>query len=189
MNNFISLTRTRKNLAILVIAAILVVALAATTVAFLMRKSVIKNKFIPSESGVEVVETFDNKIKTNVKLKNTGTSNEYVRAIVEFNWVNADGEVYFEAVKESDLDITYNAVANDKWFKVDGIWYYASFLKGGEETQILIKKCSLKAGVTAPEGYTLSVDITAESIQDDADAVAEAWKNVTVSSGRLAAKA
>ena len=68
-----------------------------------------------------------------------------------------------------------NAATN--WEKgSDGYWYYKLPVNVGKETEELIESCSLKDGITAPDGYYLSVEIVASSIQSTPPrVVTEQW--------------
>ena len=49
----------------------------------------------------------------------------------------------------------------------DGYYYYKSKVSADNETSILFTGCKLADGAKAPDGYYLSVEIVAQSIQAD----------------------
>ncbi len=83
----------RKKIIVLV-AGLLAIATLATgvTLAFLFDKSdPIPNTFTPSKVSIEVTETFDGSVKSNVNVKNTGDVEIYLRAVVIATWVKNVG--------------------------------------------------------------------------------------------------
>ena len=89
----------------------------------------------------------------------------------------------------TDYSISYN---EDDWFLEDGFWYCVSPITSGT-SPVLIKECTPVSGRT-PEGYSLSVEILAQTVQalgstdgTDIPAAQNAW-GVTVSEGKLVPK-
>lgn len=159
----------RGKAASLVIAAVLVVAAAVGgTLAFLAQTTDdIENEFKVAQVPNEIVENFDGSKKTDVKVKNISGQGEpaYVRAVVTVNWVNDAGDVfaYETPVEGTDYTITWTMSG---WQKgSDGYYYYSTPVADGAETGVLFTDCDYVAN--APEGYTLLVEIAAQSIQAD----------------------
>ena len=103
----------------------------------------------------------------------------YVRAAIVVTWKDASGKVLAEAPSET---VDYSLVLNTTdWFYHDGFYYYTSALSSGN-TASLIQECKVLTEAPAT-GYTLSVEIVAQTIQalgmtDDGTeyAVQNAWK-------------
>ncbi len=172
--------RPRMSRTALVLAAVVLVLGAAIggTVAWLAANTPgLTNTFTPGEVKCTVEETFDGKTKQNVKIKNTGNTDAYIRAKVVVTWKDAAGNVYGGAtpVEGTDYTISYNA---DDWSAVDGYWYCTQPVAPDAPnnlTPVLINSASPVEG-KAPEGYALSIEILAEAIQSSpASAVQEAW--------------
>ena len=170
--------RRRKNnkpLLLLVSLALVLSVAAGGTVAFLVHQSeTVKNVFSVAEVPIKVEESFVSNVKKNVKIKHIGDSSDrdaFVRATVVANWVDGKGNVYSEKpVLDEDYTITWNknnAVSyGERWEQKGDYWYYMEPLEPGETTSDLIKKCEVK-GTAPADGYKLSVEILAQSIQSD----------------------
>lgn len=147
-----------------------------------------------------VNETFNNKEKTNVSVNVGNTSySVYVRAAVIVTWKDSDGDVLGKVPeKGTDYEITFDET---NWFFKDGFWYHREAVNSQGNTADLITSCKMKEGATAPEGYTLNVEILAQTIQalgwtdgDDSvtptvpsiPAVTDAWKVRVSTDGKLA---
>lgn len=161
----------------------------------------VNNEFTPSVVACAVVEgsadpvtgsvVNTGSVKSDVKIKNTGDTEAYIRVAVIVNWANADGNKFWavKPVKDTDYTIGFDLTGN--WIDGgDGYYYYSSPVKPGDLTGILINEAKLKDGVTPPVGYDdtqyyLSVEVTASAIQSTpASAVSNKW-GVTVSDGKL----
>lgn len=166
--------------AVLIMAVLLLLGAAVgSTVAFLIDKTdPVTNTFTYAKVSCEVTEKFAQNKKEDVKVKNTGTIDAYIRATYVVNWVDEQGNIA-AAVPES-YSLTENP--DSKWTKgSDGYFYYTSPVAPGASTEGSLLTCT----VTYPESpeYTLSVEILAEAIQSTPDkAVQEAW-GVTVNAG------
>lgn len=141
--------------------------------------SPVENIFQPTEVTTTVEEKFENGVKSNVKIQNTGSTDAWLRAAVVVTWQNAAGEVYGKApVQGTDYSITYNVseqVTSGKWVKgADGFYYWPSPVAPEDLTGVLITSCTYKAN--APEGYTLAVEILGSGIQSKpAGAFNDSW--------------
>ncbi len=187
MNIFTHGSAAKKHsLLLLIIAVFLCVALIGSTVAYLIiRFGTIKNVFVPGKVSETITETFDGKIKQDVKIKNTGDATAYVRATVVFNWKNANGEILYTALAaNTDYTITYDT--SGAWIKgSDGYWYHKAPIAPDSESVAFIKECK-PVDSAVPEGYMLSVDIISEAVQaDPTDAVKAAWGVQVAQDGSL----
>lgn len=169
-----------------VLAASLVLALVVAvggTLAFLSTHTEdVVNTFTPASVPPEIHETFDGKVKSNVTIKNTGEVDAYIRAAVVITWVDDEGNVYGELPEEGengDYTITYDL--SNGWVKKDGYYYWRSVVASKGNTGELLT-CQLNKDATPPDGYTLSVEILAQSIQAMPEYVVEEVWGVTVNS-------
>lgn len=169
--------------AVLIMAVLLLLGAAVgSTVAFLIDKTdPVTNTFTYAKVSCEVTEKFAQNKKEDVKVKNTGTIDAYIRATYVVNWVDEQGNIA-AAVPES-YSYSYSVTENpdSKWIEKDGYFYYTSPVAPGASTEGSLLTCT----VTYPENpeYTLSVEILAEAIQSTPNkAVQEAW-GVTPTSG------
>lgn len=174
--------RRKQQSLIIAIAAVLCSIIACVTIAFVFTNTEpVENTFTDAYVACEVLETFDGTTKTDVTVKNTGEVQSYIRAKVVVTWMSEDKTkvTALKPVDDTDYIITYADEVNSdtKWGKgSDGYWYYKLPVDVGKETEKLIESCSLKPGVTAPDGYYLSVEIVASSIQSTPTrVVAEQW--------------
>ena len=183
--------RPRMSRTALVLAAVVLVLGAAIggTVAWLATHTPgLTNTFTPGEVKCTVEETFENGVKSDVKIKNTGNTDAYIRAKVVVTWKDAAGNVYGGAtpVEVTDYEISYNAT---DWSAVGDYWYCTQSVAPDATnnlTPVLINSASPVEG-KAPEGYALSIEILAEAIQSSpASAVQEAW-GVTIANGSVTA--
>ena len=147
------------------------------TVAYLVADTdPLTNNFDLAEVSCRVEEEFDNQIKENVKIQNTGDIPAYIRAKVVVTWKDEDGNVYGQApIEETDYTIQFN---EGVWKREGDYWYYdepvAPVTENNCYTPVLINRCSSSG--TEPEGYHLSVEILAEAIQSEpTKAIQEAW--------------
>ena len=177
--------RTRKKKVNVAVIAVLFLCIIAGTVggayAYLTAKTdPISNEFIPAKVSCLVEEDFAEGVKSNVKVRNTGNIDAYIRAVVVATFVSEDGKVLATAPKESvDYFIQWG---DDGWIKgQDGYWYHTKPVKPEETTVLLIESAQTTA--TAPTGYRLHIQIVASAVQSaPGNAVQEAW-GVTVSNG------
>ncbi len=156
-------------IAVLAVALSLLSVLSAVTVAFLLDRDEAVNTFTPAFVACEVQETFENNIKTDVTVKNTGNASAYIRAIVVANWVgdtgteNAGKVYYQEPSAGTDYSINYGA---DWHLHTDGYYYYAQPVDVAGSTGNLIDSCA--ALLPAPvAGYHLEVEVAAEAVQSE----------------------
>lgn len=165
--------KLRWNRTFVVLASVLVLAigLVGTTLAWIFTSTEeINNIFNPAKVTTSVEETFDGQVKNDVKVKNTGNIDAYLRAMVVVNWQDGNGNV--KAAESGDYTITWKL---DGWVEKDGYYYYTSPVAPGDLTKVLFTECKPVEG-KAPEGYELCVEILADGIQSEpASAVVQAW--------------
>lgn len=160
---------------ILLVSLVLVLGVAiGGTLGYLTGQVKVTNTMEVGNFTTEIEEnlTDDPTVKKDVKVKNTGDYNAYVRAVVVVTWQNSDGDVYPETPAAStDYNITYG----QNWTEHNGFYYYNGVVPAGQATSALIDTCT-PVEDKAPEGYDLNVEILASSIQAEPEqAVKEAW--------------
>lgn len=167
--------RNRKPTLLMLTMAILLVAVVGTTIAYLFTNTgSITNTFTPASVTTEITEDFNGTVKNDVKVKNTGDVEAYIRAAVVVTWQDDAGEVYPQTpVAGTDYTVSY---PGNGWVQyTDGYYYYTSPVQPRDSTGILLTDCKPVDGRT-PENYHLVVEILASAIQSKPEsAVQEAW--------------
>ena len=179
----------KKKWSLLLVSILLIAAVAVgSTVAYIVTStSALKNVFHPTSITVDVDEKIENDVKSDVTIKNTGTTDAYIRAQIIVTWKDADGNVAAtKPVSGTDYTMTLKLTDNG-WFKgSDGFYYYSKSVAPDAKTDVLITECKKSTGATVPAGYDLSVEIIASGIQSTPDNVVnKAWLVVTGSNGTL----
>ncbi len=159
------LASLKKSKVLLISVIAILTAIVATTAAFLVANSeVYVNKFTPSDITTEIVETLDGSEKKDVKVKNTGSTDAFIRAFVTVTWQDENGNIYGDLpVAGTDYNISFDL--NNGWSKSsDGFYYWKKSVASGSDTGVLINTCSPVAG-KAPSGYKLTVEILGSGMQ------------------------
>lgn len=167
--------RWSKQFAVLACVAVLLTGFVGSSLAWLMAGTKpIKNVFEPGNVPPTIVEQMNGTVKNNVTVKNTGNVDAYIRAKLVFTWQNEEGEVLGVAPTSNDYTISWT---NEGWKKgSDGYYYYTTPVAPGGSTGELAT--GIKQTTPNPaEGYTLHVEVLAESIQaEPVEAVKNSWK-------------
>lgn len=123
----------------------------------------VENNFTTAKVTTGVDENFVNGVKSNVKIRNTGDTEAWIRAAVVVTWQDAQGNVLGEAPKAgTDYTIVWNYT---KWVTGnDGFYYYTDAVAASAATGELITSCEPVEGKT-PDGYNLCVEILGSGIQ------------------------
>lgn len=182
--------------ALLLIAslAVLLTATVGSTAAWLVSKpAAVENNFVPGKVACQVLEDFGaengTSVKRNVRVKNTGNTDAYIRVLLVFTWKDKDGNIFSNKPQEGkDYQINKNLT---DWIKQESdagtYYYYKKPVARDAETDVLIELLRQADGVTGPENgkYKLSVDILADAVQaDPPEAVADSW-GVAVENGKI----
>ena len=177
--------KTKKPVALVAILVLLCCAVAGTVAYLVTSTGPVTNTFTPASVTTEVVEKFDGTTKSDVRIKNTGNIDAYIRVAVIVNWADAQGNVYGEKPVEG-TDYT-TLTLQTGWIKVGDYYYYTSAVPARSSTGTLFAPIKqLKA--CADTNYKLQVTILADGIQSvPADAVRQAWGVTVDSSGQLTA--
>lgn len=162
--------RMRKTKTILVLAAV-VLMLACTvggTLAFLITKTdSVTNTFDPGKVTCKVVEgSFTDNVSTvkkDVKIKNTGNTEAWIRATVVANWVK-DGKVV--APWTGSIDTPAG------WTKIGDYYYYGQKVAPNNETSQLID--TYTAPNNGPDGAHLEMTIVCQAVQSNLGSTAQA---------------
>lgn len=183
--------RRPKRLATLLVSLLLVLGVAVGgTVAFLSTRTDSKeNTFTPSKVTCEVTETFNNNVKSQVAVKNTGDTTAFIRAAINVTWMSnqdAANQTVSAKVPVKDKDYSITFAKNTNWIKgADGYYYYQLPVDSQGSTGELIKECKLQENASVPDGYHLSVEIVASAIQSAPDSVVQSMWHVTVEDGKI----
>lgn len=159
----------------ILLAAVIVLLAGAVggTWAFLVAQSEpVQNNFTYAHVRCTINEKFENDVKSDVRIQNTGDISAYIRARIVVTWKDTSGNVSAAVpVENTDYTIAFNTT---DWKQQDGYWYCNTAVDAKDFTPVLITKCE-KTG-NAPDGYDLSVEILADAIQSEpASAVTDAW--------------
>lgn len=179
-------SRAGKPLAALVALVLILGAVVGGTLAYLAaRTDAIVNTFNPTKVDITVEENFNGTTKEDVKIKNNGDTEVYIRATYVVTWKDAAGNVYpTQPVEGTDYSISLNL--SEGWVQYGGYYYYTEPVAPGASTGVLITSCAPVSEKT-PEGYFLSVDVLASAIQSvPAEAVGQAW-GVSIAPGSVTA--
>lgn len=183
---------SKRAVALLVCLVLALTAAVGGTLAHVFTKTdPVENTFTPAQVSCAVVETFENNVKEDVRIQNTGDADAYIRVAVVVTFKNENGNVYARTPDPStDYTITY--LDDTGWLEgSDGFWYYrypvactddAGTAANETLTGILIDTAKLLDGAAVPEGYALSVEIVASAIQASPAKVAEQQWGVSVGS-------
>lgn len=166
----------KKLLAIISVVTVITLLISNATVAYIYTSTeAVENYFAIAEVKCDIVEEFSDNVKSNVAVKNTSETDEYIRVKLVINWMSEDTAKVFAHSPVLNTDYSISFGNSDLWkLGVDGYWYYLEPLGKGETTQVLINECKLLR--EAPNGFELSVEILASCIQAmPDDAVLEAW--------------
>ena len=189
--------RRPKRLATLLVSLLLVLGVAVGgTVAFLSTRTDSKeNTFTPSEVTCEVTETFNNNVKSNVAVKNTGDTTAFIRAAINVTWMkDAEAGTEYDAANQTvsakvpvkNADYSIKLADNTNWIQgADGYYYYQLPVDPQGSTGVLIEECKLQENASVPDGYHLSVEIVASAIQSVPETVVQSMWHVTVADGKI----
>lgn len=148
------------------------------TVAYLTTSTApVVNTFTPGTVEPSIDEDIENGVKNNVIIENEGNVPVYVRAMVLVSWLDDNRNVHATApVMGDEKDYIMTLPATDGWVLSGGYYYYNSAVPAKGKTTKLLTDGQLLDTAEIPEGYELSIEIFAQTIQaEPAQAVKEAW--------------
>lgn len=160
----------------ILLAAVIVLLAGAVggTWAFLVAQSEpVQNNFTYAHVRCTINEKFENGVKSDVAIQNTGDIPAYIRARIVVTWKDANGKVSAVPVKNTDYTIAFNET---DWTQQGDYWYCKTAVNPNGFTPELITECKKTDNANVPDDYDLSVEILADAIQSEpANAVKEAW--------------
>jgi predicted ribosomally synthesized peptide with SipW-like signal peptide len=178
-----SVLRRGRMVVMIVAAALLLTMAIGGTMAWLSDKTGgVENTFTPSKVTCKVTENFQNNVKTNVNVKNTGDTEAYIRVKLVTYRTN-DAREHIGGTAELP---TFTLGKN--WVLYGGYYYYTLPVKSGESPAAnLADSITLTGSYTDADGGHQSLDIMAEAIQSGpAEAVGESW-GVAIAEGGVTA--
>lgn len=163
----------------ILLAAVIVLLAGAVggTWAFLVAQSEpVENNFTYAHVSCTIHEKFENDVKSDVEIQNTGDIPACIRARIVVTWKDENGNVSAVPVDIMDYSIHFNRTdwVQDK--NNTDYWYCKKAVDAKGFTPVLITDCTKTEIAKVPKGYDLSVEILADAIQSEpASAVTEAW--------------
>ena len=155
--------KTKQPVALVAILVLLCCAVAGTVAYLVTSTDPVTNTFTPAHVSTAVDETFENGVKSDVKIQNTGDIDAYIRAAIIVNWADKDGNVSATPVEDSDYEMTLGS----GWVKIGDYYYCKTTTAPGALTKPLIISCAKTSTATVPDGYDLQVTILADGIQSE----------------------
>jgi len=195
---------SRKKPVLLLTSLILLVTLSVSgTLAYLIAStSSVKNTFSAATVPIQVNEVVTDGVKNDVTIENIGSADAYIRAAVVANWVSTEDNSVYGAMIQACTDPTCDHGTCGKDYAISwtqenweefplgsGYYYYTEKVSPDQSTEELFTGCE---PITTKDGYTLSVEVLAQSIQADGQdsdgntPVELAW-GVTISSSGVSA--
>ena len=143
--------RSNKSLALLISLVMIAAVAVGGTLAWLTTATApVQNTMEPGRVPITIDENVNGTTKTDVKIKNTGNVDAYIRVAVIANAVDEDGNIVLGTAPTFTVDTS-------KWDLVDGYYYYKGIvLAGGSTTSLFADDVYFANG---------EVNILAESIQ------------------------
>lgn len=175
MKNF-----NRKSMLVIACIVLVLTVTVGGTLAYLITSSgPVTNTFTPARVTCAVIENGKpsgnrteynvGTTKSDVVIKNTGTTAAYIRAAVAANWVVGTEIVAPVAISSGDLDLGSGWSAGS-----DGYYYYDSSVEAGGSTSALIDSYTVADAGTPPTGAHLEMTIVCQAIQAT-DAARAEW--------------
>ena len=178
---------TKKTIAIISFALLIFITVGTTLALVFTNTDPVENTFKPSKVSCAVVEGKSDPVehsnvdtgteKKEVKIKNTGDTDAYIRVAIVVTWQKADGTVYaVQPELGKDYSMTLN-LTDSGWFKKGDYYYYNQPVVPNADTPYLINSAAQLATAKVPDGYFLSIEIVASAIQSAPDdVVTSQWK-------------
>lgn len=168
----------------LILATVTLLALVIGGTVALLKTSTgsVVNEFNFTNVTTTVEEEFNGYEKTAVNVKNTGTTNAYIRVKLVTYRTNDKGEHIGGTAALPTFTLGKN------WVEYNGYYYYTlPVAPGASPAANLADKITLTATYDDADGGHQSIDVMAEAIQSEpAEAVGQAW-GVTIANGKVTA--
>lgn len=172
--------KSRILLIILIASLVVSLILCGTVLAYMFKQTEYKNnEFIPANVSCKVVEEFDGKQKTSIKVQNTGNIDAYLRVRFVSYWVDSDGNVVAKPSSMPEINMAAG------WLKGENnTYYYKTPVSPTNQTESLLSSpITLEKDA---DGYMQVIDVFAEAIQSKPhNAVSDSWGVVIDSNGHI----
>lgn len=157
--------RASKPRILLLAAALIAVLTVGGTVAWLaVSTGAVENTFQPSHVTSEVDEKFNGITKSDVRIRNTGDIDAYIRVALVPTW--QDDSRNAAAVPAGLSDLTFTGLTGSSWFVKDGYYYCKNPIAPEGYTGYLFTTATVRtdsAGYLA--GYHMNLQILCDAIQ------------------------
>lgn len=159
---------------------VLLFVAVGVALAFMFQKKEVKNIFAPAQVSCTVHEKYQDHLKENITVENTGNIPSYIRVRLVSYYEYENGNV--AGVKAPEISFLHNT---DAWIRGrDGIYYYKDPLQPGERTDVMGGPLYLADGKDA-EGSTVYQVV--EILAEPEKAVIQSW-GVTLQDGHISEK-
>ena len=113
--------------------------------------------------GISITDKVNGKVKSDVVITNSGTSDAWVRATIIANWCDDEGNILAPWTPDIDDEIDSNWEYNSK----DGFYYYKNAVPAGKESEdALFDSYTAPTTPTSPEGIDhLEMDIAVQALK------------------------
>lgn len=193
--------KNKKIFTIAIISVITVVALlsVSSVLAYMFKQSeTLDNQFVPADVQCAVTETFEDDVKTSVKVENTGNIESYIRLRVVAYWQDSKGNAVAITAPEIKFGGEWK-YDSDNWIYDEGekTFYHKTPVPAHELTSELFDdgfsgiKLEKKTVTFDGQKYTYHPVITfiAEAVQSvPTNAVIEIWTVSLDSNGNIISK-
>ena len=170
----------KKGILLLAAAMLILVCGVGGTLAYLATQTgQVQNTFEPAYVTSEVNETFDNLVKSNVTITNTGNVSAYIRAAIVVTWKDAAGNTMPQVPGRGDY--TLNIGSDWTLERDDGYYYYNAVVAANGSTTNLIVEC--KPTKPYDDGRKLCVEVIGSAIQSEGMGANSAQKAFQKASG------
>lgn len=119
-----------------------------------------------STTEISVEEDFDGYTKSHLSISNDSGHNVYVRAMIEANWVNADGDIVAPCdINREGTFVGFNVSSTGgRWTRhTDGFYYYKKAIRPGRKTANLFT--SYIPGPAPVSGCHLEMTVSAQAVK------------------------
>ena len=131
-----------------------------------------------TSEGITVEEIFGGYTKNYVAIRNNSDRSVYIRAMIEANWVDADGCIVAPCdIRDDGIILDFNVFSvGGRWsFHSDGFYYYKKAVRPGHKTFELFT--SYIPGRVPVPGSHLEMTVAAQAVEYDVykKSAVEAW--------------
>ena len=121
-----------------------------------------------TSDGISVEEIFDKYTKDHVSIRNNGEASVYIRAMIEANWVDAEGCIVAPCdIRKDGIILDFNMFSiGGRWTAhTDGFYYYKKAVRPGRKTYELFT--SYIPGPVPVPGSHLEITVAAQAVEYD----------------------